>query len=136
MLTIRGGVQEQYYKADIAKSYTGGWQEGLRRKRFPWRWPVPAPRRSKFSALQAPFRGDSTEPRAAGSPVLHLGPGPACASWDNLETFFFSCRQVSFGQGFIFLRGERESRGKGRSHKVSSDQRLGRLRAETQTSAD
>lgn len=38
----------------------------------------------------------------------HFWPGPASASGDSLQTVFFSCRQISFGQGFIFLQGERE----------------------------
>ena len=58
------------------------------------------------------------------------------ASGDSLQTIFFSCCQTSFGQGFIFLRGERERRGKGRSHKVSSSRGRRSLQADTQTCLD
>lgn len=52
-------------------------------------------------------------------------------------TFFFPRRQVPFAQGFIFLRGERESRGRGRSHEAPRGQGRGRLSlARTQPGPD
>ena len=73
--------------------------------------PVPALRRATLSAPPpAAAVPGVTVPscrRAAALPTRHLWPGPACASWDGLETFFRSRRQVSSGRGFIFLWGRR-----------------------------
>lgn len=139
LLRIRGGVHRAILQGRNSKDLYP-WLAGRIREKnkgFLGAAPVPALRRATLStpgALVAVSGGDTDEPRAAALPTRYLGSGPACTSWDSLETVFCSRRQVSFGRGFIFLRGQRESRGKGRSHKVSSDRGRWGFRAETQTS--
>lgn len=135
------GYEEQFYTVEIPRRYIAGWQEGLERKTkvslaLRLSQLCGGPRSLHHGRWRAfGTAGDSIEPPATMLSTRHLWPGLSKASWDSLETVF-SCRQVSFGQGFIFLPGERERRGKGRSHKVFSDQSRRKLQADIQTCLD
>lgn len=76
------GYIEKYYKADIARTYIPGWQEGLEKQRLPWRCTGPCSlhpgRWWPFQGVTLLSRGPQRYPRGTSGPTP---PAPAGTVW-------------------------------------------------------